>query len=198
MTAPNFSHLTPDNIVAFIGDIFQRRGADSYLGENVSMSEHMLQCALQAEEEGVSDALIAAALLHDIGHYTGEFPEDALEKGINNHHDAAGAVVLTPFFPALVTACVRGHVSAKRYLCTTDPAYFERLSAASVHTLNLQGGPMSSEEVESFQSARYLDEIIRVRIWDEGSKVAGRPTPTFEHYAPILQRVVDSHSAANL
>jgi predicted HD phosphohydrolase len=86
-------------------------------------------------------------------------------------------------------------VSAKRYLCATDPTYFEKLSPASVHTLNLQGGPMGHEDVNAFQATPYLDEILRVRIWDEGSKVAGRPTPTFEHYAPILQRVVDAHSA---
>lgn len=80
------------------------------------MSEHMLQSARLAEESGASDELIAAALLHDIGHSTNEFPEDALERGVDNHHDAAGARVLEPFFPPLVIACVRHHVRAKRYL----------------------------------------------------------------------------------
>ena len=43
----------------------------------------------------------------------------------------------------VVTECVRLHVAAKRYLCATDPTYFGKLSPASVHTLSLQGGPMS-------------------------------------------------------
>ena len=80
MSGSGFTEITADNIVAFIGDILERRGADSYLGEEVTMSEHMLQCAQQAEAAGAGDEMIAAALLHDIGHYTNEFPDDALEK----------------------------------------------------------------------------------------------------------------------
>jgi len=115
MNRPDFTRLDHANIVAFIGDIFERRGADSYLGEQVTMSEHMLQGALLAEEAGASDALVAGALLHDIGHYTNEFPEDALAQGIDNHHDTAGAAVLAPFFPKVVTDCVLHHVGAKRF-----------------------------------------------------------------------------------
>ena len=32
MTKPTKENLNADNIVEFIGDIFERRGADSYLG----------------------------------------------------------------------------------------------------------------------------------------------------------------------
>ena len=194
MTRIDFTKLTSDNIVAFIGDIFARRGADSYLGEQVTMSEHMLQCAQLAEEAGAGDELVAAALLHDIGHYTNEFPDDALAQGIDNHHDEAGAAVLAAFFPKVVTECVRHHVAAKRYLCATDPAYFGRLSPASVHTLKLQGGPMSDDEVKAFQANPHLDAIIQVRMWDEEGKRPGKETPSFQHYAPLLQRVVDAHS----
>ena len=195
MTAAN--PLSPATIVGFIADILERRGADSYLGEDVTMSEHMLQCAHLAEQAGAGDELIAAALLHDIGHYTGEFPEDAMEKGIDNHHDATGAAVLAPFFPATVTECVRGHVAAKRYLCATEPSYFDRLSAASVHTLKLQGDPMNASEIAAFEQTTNLAAIIQVRKWDEGGKVAGVQTPPFAHYAPLLQRVVDRHAATN-
>ncbi len=194
MSKPDFTRLTADNIVAFIGDIFERRGADSYLGEQVTMSEHMLQGARLAEESNAGDALVAAALLHDIGHYTNEFPDDALARGINNHHDEAGAAVLATFFPKMVTDCVRYHVDAKRYLCATDPDYFGRLSPASVHTLNLQGGPMNDAEVAAFRNNRYLDAIVRVRIWDDEGKVPGKRTPPFAHFAPMLQRVVDAHT----
>ena len=192
MSRPDVATLGPDSIVAFIGDIFERRGADSYLGEPVTMSEHMLQGAQLAEEAGAGDELVAAALLHDIGHYTNEFPDDALEQGIDNRHDEAGAAVLAPFFPSIVTDCVRHHVAAKRYLCATDPEYFGRLSPASVHTLNLQGGPMSEAEVEAFRQNPNLEGIVQVRLWDDEGKVPGKPTPPFAHYAPLLQRVVDA------
>ena len=185
--------LSPNTVVAFIADIFLRRGADSYLGEEVTMSEHMLQGALLAPQAGANDKLIAAVLLHDIGHYTNEFPEDALDRGIDNHHDSAGAAVLEPYFPQTVVDCVRHHVAAKRYLCATDPDYFDRLSAASVHTLNLQGGPMTTDEVASFIKNSALEEIVQVRIWDDEGKVAGVATPQFDPFMPLLQRLVDQH-----
>lgn len=196
MTKPDFSKLTKDNIVDFIGNIILRRGADSYLGEDVTMSEHMLQGAQLAEQAGAGDEAIAAILLHDIGHYTNEFPEDALEKGVNNFHDEAGARVLKKFFPKSVTDCVRQHVAAKRYLCAVDPEYFSRLSDASIHTLKLQGGAMTSDEVEQFESHPFLERIVQVRKWDDEGKVAGVKTPDYAYYAPLLQRIVEAHDTS--
>ena len=113
MTTPQ---LERSNIVDFIADIFERRGAESYLGEPVTMSQHMLQGAVLAEREGAPDELVAAALLHDIGHYTSEFGPYSPEDTEDNHHDEAGAKVLEHFFPPVVVECVRLHVAAKRYL----------------------------------------------------------------------------------
>jgi [1-hydroxy-2-(trimethylamino)ethyl]phosphonate dioxygenase len=185
--------LTPDTIVAFLADIFARRGAESYLGEAVTMSEHMLQGAYLAEAEAASEELVAAALLHDIGHYTGEFGDDYIEQGIDNHHDEAGAQVLQRFFPPLVTDCVRLHVAAKRFLCAADANYFGKLSDASVKTLALQGGPMSAEEAAEFRNCPHFEDVVRVRLWDDAAKEPNRRVPAFEHYAALLQRVVDRH-----
>ncbi|MGF1629018.1 MAG: HD domain-containing protein [Kiloniellaceae bacterium] len=182
--------LSADTIVDFIADIFARRGAESYLGEPVTMSQHMLQAALLAEQAAAGEALIAAALLHDIGHYTSEFPPDAQDQGIDNRHNEAGAAVLAPYFPPGVTECIRHHVPAKRYLCATDPDYFARLSPASVLTLKLQGGPMDAAEVADFRRLPNLADVLRVRIWDDEAKVPGRQTPPFAHYAPLLRRLV--------
>ena len=187
----NKDKLNKDNIVEFIADIFLRRGAESYLGEDVTMSQHMLQGAQLAEQADAGDIMVAAALLHDIGHYTNEFPEDALAKGVNNHHDEAGARVLANFFPTIVTECARQHVAAKRYLCATDESYFYKLSDASVHTLHLQGGPMDADEVIAFESNPHLSDIVQVRYWDDKGKDPNVTTPPFEHYVPMLQRVVD-------
>jgi phosphonate degradation associated HDIG domain protein len=184
---------TPDTIVNIIGDIFARRGAEAYLGEAVTMSEHMLQSAVFAGRENPGDKLVAAALLHDIGHFTNEFGDDYIEQGVDNLHDEAGARLLEDFFPPVVVACVRLHVAAKRYLCATDPAYLARLSPASVTTLRLQGGPMSKEEAQSFEKDPHFRQAIRVRLWDEAGKVPGMPTPAFADFAPLLQRVVDRH-----
>ena len=132
MTLPT---LDANTIVPFLADIFERRGAEEYLGEPVSMAEHMLQSAWFAEQAGAGDELVAAALLHDVGHFTNEFgaysPQDTEDK----HHDDAGAEVLAPFFPPIVTECVRLHVAAKRYLCATIGLFCQALGSIRSHPL---------------------------------------------------------------
>lgn len=185
--------LTADNIVDFLASIFERRGAEEYLGEPVTIGEHMLQGATIAERNGQSDEIIVGALLHDIGHFTSEFGTFSMEDTEDRHHEDAGAEVLERFFPTVVTDCCRYHVAAKRYLCATKPSYFERLSEASVHSLNLQGGPMNAEEVAAFESNPNFEAIIAVRYLDEAGKVAGMQTPDFRHFAPRVQSLVDRH-----
>lgn len=193
MSKPDSTELTPDNIVAFLADIFERRGAEEYLGEPVTIAEHMLQGAHAAEQQGESETINVAALLHDIGHFTSEFGTFSMDDTEDRHHEDAGAEVLERFFPAIVTNCVRHHVAAKRYLCAKNPDYFGRLSEASVHSLNLQGGPMSAEEAIAFETNLHLNAIIKVRYLDDGGKVAGLQTPPFAHFAPMIQRVVDAY-----
>ena len=194
---PDIDALTPDNIVAFIGSIFERRGDEEYLGEPVTMGEHMLQGATIAEQDGQPEEIIVAALLHDIGHFTSEFGTFMMDDTEDRHHDDAGAAVLERFFPKIVTDCCRYHVAAKRYLCATRPDYFNRLSEASIHSLNLQGGAMTAEEVAVFEQNPNLKDIIAVRYLDEAGKQAGMKTPDFWHFAPMVQNLVDKHTAGS-
>jgi phosphonate degradation associated HDIG domain protein len=187
--------LTKDTIVAFLGDIFDRCGDEEYLGEPVTMAQHMLQGATMAEQQGLGDEVVVAALLHDIGHFTSEFGSFTMHDTKDRFHENAGAEVLAPFFPALVIDCVRHHVAAKRYLCATRPSYFDRLSEASIHSLNLQGGPMSHDDVIAFEQNPNLPKIIQVRYLDEAGKNPDMQTPDFAHFAPVVQRVVNTHLA---
>lgn len=193
MSKPDFSTLTRDNIVAFIGDIFERCGDEEYLGEPVTMAEHMLQGATIAELNGLDEEIIVGALLHDIGHFTSEFGTFSMEDTEDRFHEEAGAQVLSSYFPSVIVDCVRHHVAAKRYLCATKPDYFKRLSEASVHSLNLQGGPMSPDEVADFEKNPNLKKIIQVRYLDEAGKQANMETPDFWHFAPMVQTLVDRH-----
>ena len=190
MSAPD---LTPETIVNFLGSIFDRRGSEEYLGEPVTMGEHMLQGATLAEQAGHSDEIVAAALLHDIGHFTSEFGTFTMDDTEDRHHEDAGAEVLERFFPTIITDCVRYHVAAKRYLCATRPEYLRRLSEASVHSLNLQGGPMNDDEVAQFKRNPNLEAIIAVRYLDDAGKHDGMETPDFWHFAPCLERLVAQH-----
>jgi phosphonate degradation associated HDIG domain protein len=183
-------NINADNIVDHIEDVFKRRGAESYLGEKVTMAQHMLQSAQCAEQAGADDSQIVASLLHDIGHYKNEIPETSLSKGIDNYHEEAGANFLEDYFPSSVVEPIRQHVAAKRYLCAVKSDYFGRLSQASVHTLNLQGGPMNAEEVKEFEKNNYLEQCIQVRYWDEEGKDPERNHPQFSYYRPLVESLV--------
>lgn len=187
--------LTQANIVEFIADIFVRCGDEEYLGEPVTMAQHMLQGATLAEAEGQREEIIVAALLHDIGHFTSEFGTFSMEDTEDRFHEEAGAKILEEFFPTLVTDCVRFHVAAKRYLCATNSSYFAKLSEASVHSLNLQGGPMSHAEVGEFEKNPNAEDIVTVRLFDDAGKEPEMMTPDFAYFAPMVQRVVDAHCA---
>ena len=163
----------PHQIIDFILDLFANRGAEEYMGEAVTMSQHMEQTAACAVADGADDALVVSSLLHDIGHFIGEHPIDALENGIDNTHEAIGARYLEPYFPASVTEPIRLHVAAKRYLCAIDDAYFGHLSSASVHSLEVQGGPMSAEEIADFEANPYHRDAIKLRHYDDDGKVRG-------------------------
>ncbi len=188
MSAP-----TRETIVDFLADIFARRGGEEYLGEPVTMAQHMLQGAAIAEANGLGEEIIVAALLHDIGHFTSEIGTYTPGDTEDRFHEEAGARVLAPFFAPVITDCVRHHVAAKRYLCATRPEYLRRLSAASLHTLSLQGGPMSADEVAAFEQNPHLAQIVQVRHLDEAGKRADMVTPDFAHFAPMVQRQVDAH-----
>ena len=192
---PDIETLNRDTIVDFIGSIFDRRGGEEYLGEPVTMGEHMLQGATIAEQNGQSEEIIVAALLHDIGHFTSEFGTFTMDDTEDRHHEDAGAEVLERFFPKVITDCCRYHVAAKRYLCATRPEYFKRLSEASIHSLNLQGGAMNATEVAEFEKNPNLETIIAVRHLDEAGKRPDMETLDYWHFAPMVQRQVDKHCA---
>ena len=185
--------LNATNIVDFIGSIFEKRGDEEYLGEPVTMGQHMLQGATMAEKSREPDEIIIGTLLHDIGHFTSEFGTFSMEDTEDRYHEDAGAAVLEQFFPKVITDCCRHHVAAKRYLCATDPEYFQKLSTASIHSLNLQGGPMSEAELKDFEKNPNLKKILKVRLYDDAGKIPGMVTPSFWHFAPLVQKMVDSH-----
>jgi gamma-butyrobetaine dioxygenase len=157
--------------------IYARHGAESY-GEGVTMLEHALQTAALATHEGAGDALVIAALLHDIGHFLQ--PTD--DSYGYHRHDQSGGQWLARYFAPAVSEPVRLHVAAKRYLCATEPGYHARLSPASVYTLAKQGGPMSADEAKAFAANPHADAAARLRRWDDGGKVEGLHVREFADY----------------
>jgi gamma-butyrobetaine dioxygenase len=169
--------------VETIGEMFAGPGARDHLGEPVPIGEHMLQAGALAEAAGAEGALVAAALLHDIGYLLGE-DED--------RHAEAGANWLSQWFGDAVTEPVRLHVPAKRYLCAAEPGYLGLLSAESVRTLSRQGGPMTAPEVAAFEALPYARAAVAVRRWDDQAKETVVTAPRFAHFAPLLEPLVGS------
>jgi len=172
--------------IAVIGELFAGEGLADYLGEPVSQAAHMLQAAALAERDQAPPALVAAALLHDVGHFTGTVTGRDLMKGTDNQHGEQGANWLARWFGPEVTEPVRLHVAAKRYLCAAEPGYADRLSPASVYTLGVQGGPMTPGEIAIFLASPYAEDACRVRRWDDDAKDPGAAVPPFTHFAPTL------------
>ena len=155
---------------------FARRGHESY-GEGVSLVDHSIQCAVFAQRDGAGPALVAAALLHDIGHMLHDLPENVADSGIDTQHESLGSVWLSRYFGADVTEPVRMHVAAKRYLARTEHGYFDKLSDASKLSLKLQGGPMTDSQANAFEAELFFADALRLRRWDEEGKIVGYGGP---------------------
>ena len=168
-----------------IAGLFAGPGARDYLGEPVTIGVHMRQAGMLAEAAGSASALVAAALLHDIGHLLGEDEDE-------DRHGKSGANWLSQWFGAAVTEPVRLHVPAKRYLCAVDAEYFGLLSAESVRTLSLQGGPMNAAEVAAFEALPFFRDAVAVRRWDDQAKDPAVTAPRFAHFVPLLAALVRS------
>ena len=177
------------SLAADILALYESRGTQAYFGERVSTVEHSLQAAHFAQAEAAPEALVVAALLHDIGHLLQDVPDAIEDWTLDARHEEVGARWLARRFDAAVCEPVRLHVRAKRYLCATDAGYFAHLSSASVHTLKLQGGPMSASEVTQFESQPWWREALRVRRWDDQGKVAGLKTLALRDYVPLIERL---------
>ncbi len=172
-----------------LGDIeslFTQHGSQAYDGsrrESVTALQHALQCAQLAEWAHADDALVAAALLHDLGHFLTPIEGD----DDDDCHETIALPYLAGGFGARVLEPIRLHVAAKRYLVATDAGYLAGLSPASVHSLALQGGPMSAIEVAEFDANPFAMDAVQLRRWDDLAKTPDQATPPLGYYLALLE-----------
>ncbi len=179
-----------EEIVEEILAAFAASGHLDY-GEHISMQEHMLQAAFLAENKGEDDAVVVATLLHDFGHLVCNMPNNTFEDGIDNYHEEVGAKALENWFDEDIVGAVRLHVAAKRYLCAATPAYLEKLSQASITTLEVQGGPMNDDEMAAFRQQAGHQLALKVRVYDDLGKEPQMARPELEHYVPKIRACIN-------
>jgi len=152
-------------------------------GERVDMLRHSLQTAACARAAGEPDAIVLAALLHDVGHVIGH--DRAGAWGLPDHAEV-GARYLQQWLPPDVVEPIRRHVAAKRYLVATDPTYHDQLSEASIESLREQGGPFDDEEAIAFELEPFADEATRLRRYDDDGKVDGLDVAPLGDYRELI------------
>ena len=184
------------DILAQIAERLDINGRHQYGLSDINQIQHGLQAAWLAEQAGDPPALIAAALMHDIGHMLHELGENPAEDGIDDRHEDIGHGFLVTHFGPEVTEPVRLHVAAKRYLCGKEADYFAKLSKDSVLSLSLQGGPMSDAEILDFEHLPHWREAVRLRRYDEGAKVKRLQTPPLAHFMPFVAQVLRAAARA--
>jgi len=140
-----------------------------YIGEKVTIAEHMIQTAMIAENAKSSNNLICSCLLHDYGHFILEDPDKLVRKKIDGKHEDIGYEYLKKFFKKEVVEPIKYHVLAKRYLAK-EKKYFNSLSEASKISLKLQGGVLNKKESKEFEKKDFFKQTIKLRKFDEVAK----------------------------
>ena len=185
--------MTPLTSVDDVLALFDAHGDDRY-DEELSQREHALQTAALALADGADDAMVVAALLHDVGHLLDVAAGGRADSPRLGRHEQVGAVALSSLFDRSVTAPIELHVEAKRYLTAVDPGLVTRLSSGSRASLVRQGGPMNEAETSDFRSRPWFAEACALRRWDDDGKVDGLVVPPLSAHRPLLERMARTQS----
>ena len=169
--------------VSRVLDLFERYGNSEYtIGEPMTITEHSVQTAYAARDEGENEEAQLSCLLHDVGHLCGleAHREPGMDGCGTEDHERVGAEFLASLgFSPVVSYLALHHVNAKRYLCAVDPQYNDSLSPASKTTLKHQGGPMSKEEVAEVEKDSRWPLVLRMRHYDEAGKKPEQEVKSF-------------------
>jgi gamma-butyrobetaine dioxygenase len=177
--------VTGEDMVTEIMELFRRFGGERY-GEDLSLEDHMLQSAVRARALGATDALVVAALLHDVGHFLVADAEAAIADGLDLGHEALGSAWLSRAFGEDVTAPIALHVAAKRYLCAVEPDYVQGLSQASRLSLVVQGGVMNASEAAAFARHPAFEAALLLRRCDDAGKDPSLVAPPIETWRGLM------------
>ena len=157
-----------------------------YIGEKLTISDHMIQAAMLAEKLKSKNILVCSCLLHDYGHFIIEDPDNLVKNNKDGEHESIGYEYLKKFFNKEIVEPIKYHVLAKRYLAR-DKKYFSFLSEASKISLKLQGGILNDKESREFKKKKYFKNSILVRKFDEVAKKTNIRMKSIDSYKSLLK-----------
>ena len=156
-----------------------------YIGEKITMSEHMIQSAMLAEKSKSNDDLICSCLLHDYGHFIIDDPDELVKNDKDGYHESIGYEYLKSFFKKEIVEPIKYHVLAKRYLAR-NKKYYNLLSDASKISLKLQGGILNKKESNEFEKMSFFKNTIKLRKFDELAKKTNIKIKSINDYKDLL------------
>ena len=154
--------------------------------------EHALQCAYFAKQFNYDGDIIIAALLHDIGHIIPYEKKEKMDSWGICTHETKGSIFLKEHgLNDRICSIINNHVKAKRYLCTIDKLYRDKLSEASQNTMKYQGGLMSDDELNEFKKDKYFEDSIKLRHLDDmGKMLSSIDYGHIEDYRELLSNTI--------
>jgi 2-amino-1-hydroxyethylphosphonate dioxygenase (glycine-forming) len=187
----DFYSKTMSQAIEFLRELFTTKGQETY-GEGVTILQHSVQSGELAEEQGFGEDIVAAAFLHDVGHFF-DNNEQMGNLGTRSHEKIGAEFLRSQGFPEKIALLVEGHVQAKRYLTFKDPDYEHRLSEASRRTLIFQGGKMTATEARDFEQSPLFNLSVQMRKWDEAAKIPDKPANhKLNHFLQICKSLPES------
>jgi predicted HD phosphohydrolase len=172
-----------------IDELFGALDADDEGG--LPILDHGLQCAELLEAASPGDAeLQVAGLVHDLGWL--ELQRGRWQLRPDAAHDVNGRRLVAGLLGPRVAELVGGHVAAKRYLLTSEPAYHDVISTRSETTLGFQGGLMTTAELDAFAARADRDDLVMLRRADDAAKVRGKVVRPLHAWRDVVALVVGS------
>ena len=175
-----------NEFVDLLFDFIKEEGKTNY-DESVTQLQHSLQTASLARIEDGRRHIVIASLLHDIGHLLideNDSKNDFLKKDLN--HENIASNFLKDFFSEEITESIRLHVVAKRYLCSIDNSYYERLAKSSKKSFVVQGGALEKKEIIELENNIYFKDAIQLRKWDDRAKVSLKEVEELDTYKEMI------------
>ena len=177
-------------------ELYVECGNEPY-GEAITQTEHGLRVCALARAEGSTDAMIAAALFHDVGHLVAGVqngPDFKMDE-YDDDHEAVGARVLAPLRSFGGGAGVNAR-DREALALHHRSGYFDRLSEASKMTLKAQGGLLSDEECVRFEEHPGFPDALALRTWDDEGKIEGLVVGSLADYEGLVSSLAAAWSRA--